>query len=236
MFTDSSDLYDLIYSFKDYEKESSDIISIIEKKLPACKTILDVGCGTSEHHKYLSKHFSIDGIDLNEKFIEISKQKNLSGTYQIANMVQFDTHKQYDAILCLFSSIGYLQTTNEILSALKCFNKHLKPNGLLIVEPWFNKTNWHTGKIGMLPIDKDEIKICRINRSYLAGDYTILNFYYLVGTLQDGVQYFEEEHKLRLTSKEEMFEAFKLANFDVTFNKEGLIGRGMYYGVKNSHI
>jgi 2-polyprenyl-3-methyl-5-hydroxy-6-metoxy-1,4-benzoquinol methylase len=66
---------------------------------------------------------------MNDKFILTSKQKNPSGHYSVENMVQFDLNKQYDVIICLFSSIGYLQTVDEILSALKCFNKHLKPAG-----------------------------------------------------------------------------------------------------------
>ena len=207
-------------------------MALLKNAQPECKTILDVGCGTSEHHKYLSKHFTIDGIDINAKFIELSKRKNPDGQYSVENMVQFDLNKQYDVIICLFSSIGYLQTVEEIVSALKCFNKHLKPNGLLLVEPWFTKDNWHKGKLGMLPIDQDDLKICRINRSFLSGDYSILNFYYLVGTMDSGVQHFEEEHKLRLTSKEEMFNAFKQAGFDVSFDEKGLIDCGMYYGVK----
>ncbi len=236
MFTNSSDIYDLVYSFKDYEKESADIIQVIKSARPECKSILDIGCGTSEHHKYLSNHFFIDGIDLNEEFIVTSKQKNPSGHYSIENMKQFELNKQYDAIICLFSSIGYLQTIDEIISALKCFNKHLKPNGLLIVEPWFSKDNWHKGKINMVASDKEDIKICRMNRSYLSGNFSILNFHYLVGTMDKGVQHFQEEHKLRLTSKEEMFNAFKLADFDVTFDEKGLIGRGMYYGNKKTML
>jgi len=231
MFTDSSDIYDLVYSFKDYEKESADITQLIKNAQPECKTILDVGCGTSEHHKYLSKHFTIDGIDINKKFIDISKEKNPNGLYRVENMMKFELNKQYDVIICLFSSIGYLLTVEEIVSALKCFSKHLKPNGFLLVEPWFTKDNWQKGKLGMLPIDQEDLKICRINRSYLSGNYSILNFHYLVGTI-DGVQHFQEEHKLRLTSKEEMFNAFKLAQFDVSFDEKGLVGRGMYYGIK----
>lgn len=232
MFTDSSDIYDLVYSFKDYEKESADIIQLIKNSQPECKTILDVGCGTSEHHRHLSNHFIIDGIDINEKFIEISKKKNPDGQYRVENMVRFELNKQYDFIICLFSSIGYLQTVEEIVSALKCFNKHLKPNGFILVEPWFTKDNWQKGKLGMLPIDREDLKICRINRSYLSGDYSILNFHYLVGTLDGGVQHFQEEHKLRLTSKEEMLDSFKQAGLDVSFDEKGLIGRGMYYGNK----
>ncbi len=84
----------------------------------------------------------------------------------------------------------------------------------------------------MIASDKDDIKICRMNRSYLSGDFSILNFHYLVGSMNNGIQYFQEEHKLRLTSKEEMFQAFKHANFDATFEEKGLVGRGMYYSTK----
>ena len=31
-----------------------------------------------------------------------------------------------------------------------------------------------------------------------------------------------------------MFEAFKEAGFDVTFDEKGLTGRGMYYGIKKN--
>jgi 2-polyprenyl-3-methyl-5-hydroxy-6-metoxy-1,4-benzoquinol methylase len=236
MFTDSSDIYDLIYSFKDYEMESADIIQTIKKLRPECKTILDIGCGTSEHHKYLNKHYSIDGIDLNEKFIQISKQKNPSGYYSVENMLKFELNKKYDVIICLFSSIGYLQSLEEIVSALKCFNKHLNPNGILILEPWFTKENWNKGKVHMLSYEKEDIKICRMNRSYLSGDVTILNFHYLVGTIEKGVQYFQEEHKLRLTSTDEMQEALRIADFEYSFDEKGLNGRGMYYGVKMANV
>lgn len=233
MFTDSSEIYDLVYSFKDYEKESAEIIDAIKAAKPYCKTILDIGCGTSEHHKYLSKHFAVDGIDLNESFVKISQHKNPTGQYTVADMANFNLNKQYDAVVCLFSSIGYLQTMQEIVAALTCFYKHLKPNGLLLVEPWFTKDTWHNGKLLMLPVDKENIKICRMTKSYTSGDFSILDFNYLVGTMKDGVKYYREEHKLRLTSTEEMLTAFKQACFDVTFDEKGLTGRGMYYG-KNS--
>jgi len=234
MFTDSSDIYDLVYSFKDYEKESADIIQTIKSVRPDCKSILDIGCGTSEHHKYLNKHFSVDGLDLNENFIKTSRQKNPGGQYSVGNMVRFGLNKQYDVIICLFSSIGYLQTLDEIVSALRCFHAHLKSNGLLIVEPWFNKSNWQSGKVHMVSVDQENLKICRMNKAFTSGDFTIINFHYLVGTEDNGVKHFVEEHKLRLTSEEEMVQAFKQADFEVTFDKKGLIGRGMFYGTKKT--
>ncbi|MCE3229689.1 MAG: class SAM-dependent methyltransferase [Bacteroidetes bacterium] len=233
MFTSTSHLYDTIYSFKDYKKESDEIIAIIKSRQPECKTILDIGCGTSEHHKHLNEYFRMDGLDLDKIFIDISRNKNPSGTYTVGDMSDFDLGKQYDVIICLFSSIAYLQSYNKIVAALKCFSRHLKSGGFLIVEPWFNKENLPEPIVHMLTNDKGDAKICRMNRSVVEGDFSILNFQYLIGTLQNGVQHFEEKHVLRLTSKEEMFSAFKEAGFDVSYEEKGLVGRGMYYGNKH---
>jgi ubiquinone/menaquinone biosynthesis C-methylase UbiE len=234
MFTESADIYDLIYSFKNYQTESEEIKTIVNAKRPNSKTILDIACGTAEHHKYLKDDFAIDGIDLNEKFIKNARQKNLNGSYSIADMAKFNLNKKYDVIICLFSSIGYLRSVDEIISAFECFNQHLNSNGLLILEPWFTPDKSHIARIDMTTYDKENIKICRMAHSYPENEFSILNFHYLVGTIDQGVRHFEERHELRRTSKEEMFEAFKIADLDVTFNERGLTGRGMYYGIKET--
>ena len=234
MFTASSDIYDLVYSFKDYKRESEEITAIIKKKRPHCKTILDIACGTAEHHKYLKDNFEVDGIDINEKLIEIARLKNLNGSYSVADMTNFDLHKKYDVIICLFSSIGYLRTLDTIVSALRCFNKHLNPHGLVILEPWFTADNSRTDRLDMTTYDKEGVKICRIAHSYPENEFSILNFHYLLGTIDKGVRHFEERHEVRRTSTKDMFGAFKEADFDVTFDEKGLTGRGMYYGIKKT--
>ncbi len=95
-----------------------------------------------------------------------ASQKNLQG-YSVADMSDFALNKKYDVVICLFSSIGYLKTFEEIVSALKCFNQHLNFNGLLILEPWFTSDNFYKGMISMTTYDKEDIKICRINQSLL---------------------------------------------------------------------
>lgn len=231
MYTDSSAFYDLIYSFKDYKKEAAEIIDIVKAKRPGCKTMLDVGCGTSEHHKYLKDVYQIDGIDLNEKFIQIAQAKNEHGTYTLADMRNFRLNKKYDVIICLFSSIGYLKRLEEITLTLKNFGAHLNPRGLLMIEPWFTPGHYYTGKLGMLAFDKEDVKICRMTRSDRQNELSILNIHYLVATPENGIAHFEERHELRLTTVDEMLKAFEQAGFNVTFDEEGLTGRGMYYGV-----
>lgn len=94
MFSVSAELYEAIYSFKDYATESSKIHQRIERERPGAQSILDVACGTAEHAKHLSAHFRIDGIDLEPKFIEIARAKNLAGNYSVADMRSFQLAKR----------------------------------------------------------------------------------------------------------------------------------------------
>src|SRR5580658_3027913 len=102
LFIDSARLYDLIYSFKNYQKEAMEVISMIRSGNPHCKTILDAGCGTAEHHKYLKNEFLIDGLDINEEYIRTARAKNEAGSYHVMDMVDFHLDRKYDVILCLF--------------------------------------------------------------------------------------------------------------------------------------
>ena len=227
MFSKSAKWYDLLYQFKDYQKESDNIVALLSKIHPKAKSILDVACGTAEHDRYLSNHYEVDGIDLSEDFIAIAKKKNPGGHYFCADMIDFDLNSRYDGILCLFSSIGYVKTIKNIQKTLISFKKHLNPNGFILVEPWFGFDGWTPGTVHMLTAELEESKICRMNVSEQKGSLSVLNFHYLVGT-SEGVQHHTERHELGLFSIEEMLGAFKKSGLKVKFDEKGIAGRGMY--------
>ena len=90
MFTDSAELYDAIYSFKDYARECDRLRNSINASVPGTRTILDVACGTGEHAKFLKEHYAIDGVDINESYLRAARLKNPSGNYVRADMMNFD--------------------------------------------------------------------------------------------------------------------------------------------------
>jgi trans-aconitate methyltransferase len=231
VFTKSVDIYDLVYSFKDYKTESSQIINLIDSRISSCKYLLDIGCGTAEHHKYLKAKYSIEGIDLNSDFISTAKEKNKDCFYYQANMLDFRLNKKFDAIICMFSSIGYLKSVEELSASIRNFVSHLNQNGIIIIEPWFTPDTWESGKKVILTAENEKIKVCRMNHSYIENGNSILNFHYMVNS-ENGVEYFNERHELKLFSKEEMLNAFKINNLHVEFEDGGLIGRGLYFGKK----
>jgi len=228
MFSKTAKYYDEIYSFKDYSAEADAIRSIINREHPAARRILDVGCGTGEHAKRLASDFEIDGIDLEPEFIRIAKLKVASGTFSVADMRQFALDKQYDAVLCLFSSIGYLLHEAEVIQAFTCFAAHLAKGGVILVEPWFTPEAWQTGKPWLTPpVDLPELKICRMNVSDRRGDISLLHFHYLIATAA-GVDHVEEEHELALYTADQLLKCFKLAGLVASHDPRGFSGRGLY--------
>jgi ubiquinone/menaquinone biosynthesis C-methylase UbiE len=139
MFTESAELYDAIYSFKDYAAEAAQIAVLVRAAHPGARSILDVACGTGEHARHLaaSHGFEVDGLDLDAGLLRVAHEKHPSGRFFHADMSDFAIERRYDAVLCLFSSIAYLVTLERMCRALECFRRHLCEEGVLLVEPWF---------------------------------------------------------------------------------------------------
>ena len=129
MFSASAEYYDLIYStFKDYSSEAALVAALLRQFNPHSRTVLDVACGTGEHARRLAAlGFTVDGLDLDPAFVRIARQKHPAGHFVEADMSDFQLPDRYDAVLCLFSSIGYLKTLDRVARALACFRRHLRP-------------------------------------------------------------------------------------------------------------
>ncbi len=231
MFTESTALYDPIYmQFKDFEKEAARVAGIIRAVKPGARRILDVGCGTGEHARILSEQhgFGVDGVDIEPGFVEIAGTKHRGGHFVCADMVDLDMGRRYDAIICLFSSIAYLETLEAVTRALSRFRDHLEAGGVALVEPWIDPDDWNPGSIFLHTAETEDLTVCRMSHSSTDGSVSVLDFHYLVGT-GDGVEHRNEVHRLGLFSREEMERAFQAADFGtVQFEPEGLIGRGLY--------
>lgn len=227
MFAKSIQYYDDIYSFKDYREEADRVAALIRNEHPSAKAILDVACGTGEHAKLLSSYFSVDGLDVEPEFVELSKTKVPNGSFWVADMRSFNLEKRYDVVQCLFSSIGYLTQKEDVVEALRAFQRHLAPGGIIVVEPWFTPDSWKVGVPWMTTVDRPDLKICRMNVSEREGTLSKLRFHYLIAR-REGVEHFEEHHDLALYSVEEMLGFFRAANLVVKHDAEGIFGRGIY--------
>lgn len=228
MFHKTARFYDLIYNWKDYKAKSQMLIKIIHENLiSGGKNLLDVACGTGQHIEHLKERFTVEGLDIDPELIGIARERNHELIFHQENMTIFKLQKKFDIITCLFSSIGYVKSLENLNKTISCMRQHLVPGGLLIIEPWFTPGEWHTNTVHALFIDEPDLKIARINTSMVDGRISILDLHYLIGT-PEGTDHLVERHELGLFEIEETLDAFKSAGLEATYNKEGLMGRGLY--------
>jgi SAM-dependent methyltransferase len=227
MFLESPELYDAIYHFKNYARECEVLRAVIAVAAPGARTILDVACGTGEHDKFLKDHYAVDGIDLNENYLRAARVKNPAGRYTRADMTGFDLATTYDAVTCLFSAIGYVRTVDRMQQAIACMARHVKPSGVLIVEPWITPDNWKPGNSFIHAGEIGPDKVCRTSLSGREGNLSFILLHYLRST-SAGIEHYSERLELGLFTREEMTQAFESAKMDVRYDTEGLMGRGLY--------
>lgn len=78
-------------------------------------------------------------------------------------------------------------------------------------------------------VDEPTLKVARIVTSQRETERAVLSMHHLVGT-PGSVEHYVEEHVTTLFTRDEYETALRRAGFDVEFDPEGLIGRGMYFG------
>jgi len=234
VFTKSAAFYDTIYSFKNYEREAQQLHALIQqhKRSPGM-TLLDVACGTGAHIPFLREHYAVEGLDLDANLLAIARQRNPDITFHQADMLDFDLGHSFDVMVCLFSSIGYVKTADKMKQAIQNMSRHAQPGGLVIVEPWLTPDTYRPGMPHALFIDRPELKIARMNLSMVEDGLSVLDFHYLIAT-SDGVDYFTERHELGLFTHADYLEAFRVSRLNVVHDPEGLMGRGLYIGIRPS--
>jgi ubiquinone/menaquinone biosynthesis C-methylase UbiE len=234
MFSKSAELYDTIYLSrgKDYGAEAQSVHELVQKHLcSGGNTLLDVACGTGIHTSYLRQYYQVEGLDLDDRMLEVARKKMPEIPFHQGDMLDFELSQKFDVITCLFSSIGYVKTLPKLNQAVANLDKHLKPGGVLVVEPWFTPEDWYTGRIHATYIDQPDLKIARMNLTGQDGTLSYFVFHYMVGT-PEGITYFDERHELGLFTIDEYLASFRACSLEVIHDSRWLNQRGLYLAKK----
>lgn len=221
------DLYDAIYSSKDYAAEAARVRDLaLEYGKKDAATLLDIACGTGKHVEHFRQWFECEGLDLSPQLLKAARERNPGVTFYEGDMQYFNLGRWFDVVVCLFSAIGYVKTFEGLERALAAFGHHVAPGGVLIVEPWIRPDAFTEGHLGMNTVDEPETKIARMNYTRREGDLSILEFQFLIGT-RDGIETLHSRSELGLFTRDEYMVACERAGLDPHWDEHGLTGRGL---------
>lgn len=232
MFNLSAKYYDALNRAlgKNYEDESQRVSAMLKHHgISSGACVLDAGCGTGAHLQYLRSEFVCEGLDLDRNMLAIASQRCPEVPLHQADLISFNLGKKFDAILCLFSTIGYVPNIMRLEQTMLTFARHLRPGGVLIVEPWITPDAWTDGTLSALFVDEPGLKVARMNVARRDGNVSIVHFHYMIGS-PDGIRTFTEPHRLTLFTHDEYRNALTRARFSVEYDEQGLTGRGLYIG------
>lgn len=232
MFFHSARVYDAIYgAFKDYESESARVAELIRDQHPHARTVLDVGCGTGEHVRFLRRRhgYEVEGLDLDPGLLDAARQKVPEAAFHEADMGAFELGRRYDVAISLFGAIGYLRSLDRVTAAFGCLRRHLAFGGAVIVEPWLAPGMLREGTGTPMRGESEGLRVERTSHATEEGRVSRLVFEYRLEDA-DGVRTAREVHELGLFTPPELLASFRAAGLRADYDPEGLNGRGLYVG------
>lgn len=114
------------------EEEADAVLAVLGATGPL--RILDVPCGFGRHSSALhARGHEVTGLDLSADQLAIAEERHPGPTYLRGDMRR-PPPGPFDAVLNLFTSIGYLATPADDLQALRAWHDVLVPGGQVLIE------------------------------------------------------------------------------------------------------
>ncbi len=233
MYTDAAPLYDLIHEAKgrNADSEADAFVREIRQRNRGARTLLDVACGTGANLPRFAESFDVMGLDASESMVSLAREKCPDVEFVTADMRTFDLGRHFDAIVSLFSGIGYLVEESDLREAISTMAKHLNPGGVVMLEGWVEVDQWLGSAVSVDCCRTHNAAIARVTRSSADGMRSSFTCRYTVAT-NEGIDTIDEHHVMRLADSDEFASAYEDAG--LSFERlPNLLreGRAVYVGV-----
>jgi SAM-dependent methyltransferase len=234
-YTESASTYDLLYvgtGLKDYATEADEVDHLIRSRNPGAATLLDVGCGTGQHLACLRGRYAVEGVDVSPEMLAVARARLPDVPLHVSDMRRLDLGREFDAVTCLFSSIGYATDDAELHQTVAGLARHLAPGGVLIIDGWIRPDAWQDRhRPAVEQADDGETLVVRVGRSWREGNLTTLEMHHLVCT-EGGIRHFSERHLLALVPTDVYVAAVQRAGLGAEVERDYMPGRDRVIGVR----
>lgn len=228
-----ADVYDAIYSGKDYDRDAAYVLDVIRQHHPGARTLLETACGTGQFLRRFQPRLAVSGLDISPGMLARAASRVPDAELYSGDMADFSLDRNYDVVCCLFRSIAYLKSADRLAASVSTMSRHLAPGGIIIIEPFFTPETFWSGKLTSNHHHDDSMDITWMyaseRPSARLGRYLI---HFLVGNAA-GVEHFVEDHQLGLFTPADFSAAFAQAGLEMLHDPVGPAGTGLYIGKRS---
>jgi len=138
-----AELYDVFYADKPYAQEAAFVHQCLQQYGGGTvHRLLELACGTGTHALALEKFgYEVVATDYSKDMLACARCKatKLSSSIEFCRQDMRELNisgRPFDAVICLFDSIGFVKTNEEIVKVLRGVYHNLRPDGLFVFEFW----------------------------------------------------------------------------------------------------
>ncbi len=227
-----AEVYEVIYGSrgKSWTEEAEETGELIKARFPGADSLLDVACGTGAHLEAFGGLFAhTEGLELSRPMLDLAVKRLPGVPLHAGDMRDFDLGRTFDAVVCMFTAIGYLSTEADMRAAVRSMAGHLEPGGVLVVEPWWFPDRFIDDYVAGDLARTESMTVARVSHSTRHGRTTRMEVRFLVGD-SAGVRAFTEIDLLTLFTLEEYLAAFADAGCPAEYVQVGWTERGVFVG------
>jgi SAM-dependent methyltransferase len=229
-FKTISTYYDALYvNDREYAPEAARVKELLARHgAPPRADLLVLACGTGGHIPYFKDDYNVSGLDLSEDMLDLAREKFPDIRFHLGNLIDFKLETDFDAMICLYGSIGFVKTVDNLRASMKRIATYLRPGGLALITPWSTVEDFQD-LIVVDAADRPDLKIARMEQICLKEPKIVeVTFHHLLGKNND-VTYHKQSMEIGLFSREEYTSAMTDAGLKVVEEYRGADVRGGAY-------
>lgn len=128
--------YTLLYGHRDEEDARQWVDAILDRwDLPPGSALLDLACGRGRHAAFFAEAgLKVTGLDISESSIQEAKEHVPDADFVVHDMREPFRPGTFDAVCCLFTSLGYFDDIADDRAVFRAVHDALKPGGRFVLD------------------------------------------------------------------------------------------------------
>ncbi len=138
-YTRLAEIYDYVMRHVNYVQWADYVESAFARHNVAPSRVLDLACGTGSMALELRKRaYRASGADACREMLDVAEEKTRRAGCNVEffhrNLLDLSDLPRFEAVLCLYDSINYLMTIEDVDRALKEVHAILLPQGVFVFD------------------------------------------------------------------------------------------------------
>ena len=132
-------IYDYVMRHVDYVHWADYVESLAERHGPSPTRVLDLACGTGTLAVELGRRgYDVSGADGSAAMLVVAEEKAEAAGFDIAfhhkDLLRLRDLPRFEWVLCLYDSLNYLMSPDDVSRALSEMHGVVEPGGLLVFD------------------------------------------------------------------------------------------------------